>query len=160
MMFDRRTFLRGASAAGFFALPAMAATGPVSAATGPAMTVTKSPTCGCCTGWAEFATRAGFDVTLVDIDEVAPTKQRLGVPEDLWGCHTAEVEGYVIEGHVPFEAVAKLLEERPDVTGIAAPGMPMGSPGMGWDPEARYDVFAFGGTAGAGTIYFQAGRRA
>ena len=150
MTFDRRLFLAGASAAALgLAAPARAG--------GTAMTVTKSPTCGCCSAWAEIAAREGYDVRPVDVDDITEIKLRLGVPEDLWGCHTAEVDGYVVEGHVPFEAVARLLSERPDVVGIAAPGMPMGSPGMGYDPSARYDVFAFGGEAGDAAIYHRAG---
>lgn len=157
-MLKRRTFILGAVAGPILIGPALAETASSSVMQkGLAMTVTKSPTCGCCTGWAEIAARAGYDVTLVDVDDVSLTKRRLAIPEDLWGCHTAEVDGYVIEGHVPFSAIAKLLEERPDVVGIAAPGMPMGSPGMGWDPEARYDVFAFGGAAGAADLYFRVG---
>ena len=74
-----------------------------------------------------------------------------------WACHTTEVAGYVIEGHVPFEAVAQLLEERPDIAGIAVPGMPGGSPGMGDDPNARFDVIAFGGDAEVGEVFYQAG---
>ncbi len=72
-------------------------------------------------------------------------------------CHTAVIDGYVVEGHVPFAAIAKLLEERPEITGIAVPGMPLGSPGMGLDPAARYDVMAFGGDAGEGEVFYQAG---
>ncbi|MGR3436226.1 MAG: DUF411 domain-containing protein [Shimia sp.] len=149
-MLQRRLFLRGAAA--FALMPAMPAL-----AAGPAMTVTKSPTCGCCTAWADLARQAGYAVETVDVDDVSPLKTRLGVPEALWGCHTVEVEGYVVEGHVPFPAVARLLRERPQIVGIAAPGMPMGSPGMGWDPAARYDVIAFGGTAAEGEVYFRAG---
>ena len=79
------------------------------------------------------------------------------MPVELWSCHTATLESYVIEGHVPFEAVEKLLDEQPDITGIAVPGMPMGSPGMGDDPSAVYDVIAWGGEAGAGEVFFTAG---
>lgn len=150
MLIDRRLFLCGTSAF-------MVASGAPALAALPAMTVTKTPTCGCCTAWADLASQAGYAVTTVDMDDVSPVKRRLGVPRELWGCHTAEIDGYVVEGHVPFDAVARLLDERPDVTGIAAPGMPMGSPGMGWDPEARYDVFAFGGEAGTGELFHRAG---
>lgn len=149
-MIERRTVLSGGAAALLVpAMPALAAA--------PAMTVTKSPTCGCCTAWSDLARRAGYTVETVDVEDVSPLKRRLGVPDALWGCHTAEVEGYVVEGHVPFEAVARLLAERPGITGISAPGMPMGSPGMGWDPKARYDVLAFGGAAGVGEVFYRAG---
>ena len=111
MTIHRRDFLYGASAAALtLAAPAHAAS--------PAMTVTKSPICGCCTAWAEIAVRAGYDVTPIDVDDITEIKLRLGVPEDLWGCHTAEVDGYVVEGHVPAEHVARILEERPAARGL------------------------------------------
>ncbi|MCF7699209.1 DUF411 domain-containing protein [Loktanella sp. M215] len=122
-----------------------------------AMHVAKSPTCGCCEAWVDLARIEGFDVTATDMDDVTPAKTQAGVPQNLWSCHTAVVDGYVIEGHVPFDAIAKLLRDRPAITGISAPGMPMGSPGMGDDPTARFDVIAFGGEAIPGEIYFQAG---
>ena len=79
------------------------------------------------------------------------------MPEALWSCHTAEIEGYTVEGHGPFAAIDRLLAERPDVEGLAVPGMPVGSPGMGTDPDARYDVVAFGGEAGSGTVFGRVG---
>jgi hypothetical protein len=99
----------------------------------------------------------GYDVTTTDMDDVAPAKVQAGVPQSLWSCHTATVDGYIIEGHVPFEAAAKLLRERPAITGLSVPGMPMGSPGMGDDPTARFNVIAFGDAAAGGKIYFRAG---
>ena len=123
----------------------------------PAMEVVKSPTCGCCSAWVAIAEGLGYEVEATDVADVAPAKEALGVPVELWSCHTATLEGYVIEGHVPFEAVEKLLDEQPDITGIAVPGMPMGSPGMGDDPTAVYDVIAWGGEAGAGEVFFTAG---
>lgn len=121
------------------------------------MHVTKSPTCGCCEAWVTLAREQGYEVETTDtIDYVGP-KQDAGVPDDLWACHTATIDGYVVEGHVPFAAIAKLLEERPEITGIAVPGMPGGSPGMGNDPTARYDVLAFGGDAGEGEVFYRAG---
>ena len=153
MNIDRRTLIRGAATAlGLAATPALAG-----AAALPAMTVTKSPTCGCCTAWADLARKAGYPVTTRDVEDLDAVKERLGVPGHLWACHSVEVDGYVVEGHVPFPAVARLLAERPDIAGISAPGMPMGSPGMVWDPTARYDVIAFGGAAGAGEVFFRAG---
>ncbi|MGB3471435.1 MAG: DUF411 domain-containing protein [Erythrobacter sp.] len=119
--------------------------------------VAKDPTCGCCGAWVALAREEGFDVETTDTDDIAGAKLDAGVPEALWSCHTATIDGYVIEGHVPFAAIAKLLEARPDVAGIAVPGMPFGSPGMGDDPDARYDVIAFGGTAGEGTVFYRAG---
>lgn len=106
------------------------------------MTVYKDPNCGCCHLWAEAMTAEGFDVKIEDRDDLTPIKARLGVPADLHGCHTAVVAGYFLEGHVPLEAVRKLLEEKPPIVGLAVPGMPSGSLGMGDDPSAAYDVFA------------------
>ena len=121
------------------------------------MHVTKSPTCGCCTAWVTLAREEGYDVEITDTRDHVGPKQEAGVPGDLWACHTATIDGYVVEGHVPFAALAKLLSERPDIAGIAVPGMPGGSPGMGNDPSARYDVIAFGGTATTGKVFYQAG---
>lgn len=88
----------------------------------------------------------GFPVTTEDRDDLAPIKRRHGVPRDLAACHTAIVEGYVVEGHVPADLIERLLRERPRITGIAVPGMPVGSPGMatapGQAPE-RYQVLTF-----------------
>ena len=96
-----------------------------------AMLVFRDPSCGCCHTWAEIAGKAGYDVELRDHPDMPGLKRRLGVPEQLASCHTAQIAGMVIEGHVPLEDVARLLEERPaGIKGIAVPGMPLGSPGM------------------------------
>lgn len=87
----------------------------------------------------------GFPVTTVDVDDVRPIKRRHAVPAALESCHTALVEGYVVEGHVAADLIDRLLRERPRIAGLAVPGMPLGSPGMespGQAPE-RYDVIAF-----------------
>lgn len=128
-------------------------------ADGSLMTVHKDPNCGCCTAWADLAEDAGYEVSLIDSADLAATKERLGVPGEFWSCHTVEVDGYVIEGHVPFDAVARLLAERPAISGIAVPGMPEGSPGMGDDPAARYDVIAWGKDAGDGALYQRMGAK-
>jgi hypothetical protein len=109
---------------------------------GPAMVVHKSPTCGCCLAWADQMQAAGFEVDLRDVDDVAPIKQALGVPASSASCHTAQVGGYFIEGHVPAADIRRLLEERPDARGLAVPGMPVGSPGMEVPSGARqpYEV--------------------
>ena len=96
----------------------------------PPVLVHKSPTCGCCGLWVEHLRRAGFVVQVDDRDDVNPVKQRLGVPYGKGSCHTAEVGGYFIEGHVPVEDIKRLLAERPDAKGLVLPGMPAGSPGM------------------------------
>jgi hypothetical protein len=106
--------------------------------------VAKSPYCGCCTLWVEHLRQEGFDVHVVDLDDVTPTARRLGVPDDLRSCHTASIGGYAIEGHVPAADIRRLLAERPAAAGIAVPGMPIGSPGMEQgDRRQRYDVILF-----------------
>lgn len=121
------------------------------------MHVTKSPTCGCCGAWVALAREEGYDIEVTDTRDVTNVKLDNDVPDTMWSCHTAMIGGYVVEGHVPFAALAKLLEERPEIDGIAVAGMPGGSPGMGNDPTARYDVLAFGGDAGEGEVFYQAG---
>lgn len=107
----------------------------------PTLTVYKSPTCGCCAMWAEHMEAAGFTVVTEDRDDMAAVKDSLGVPGDLASCHTGVVGGYVVEGHVPAEQVARMLAERPDLLGLAVPGMPIGSPGMEMgDRRDPYDV--------------------
>lgn len=94
------------------------------------MVVHKSPTCGCCGLWVEHMRGAGFSVEVVETADLATVKERLGVPSGKGSCHTAEVGGYWVEGHVPAEDVLRLLTERPKARGLALPGMPLGSPGM------------------------------
>ena len=109
-----------------------------------AVTIHKDPNCGCCTGWAQHLAKAGFEVKTVDTTRLDEVKKRLGVPLDLAACHTAEVDGYVVEGHVPALALKRFLSEKPDASGLAVPGMPIGSPGMeGGTPEI-YTVILFG----------------
>jgi hypothetical protein len=112
----------------------------------PSVAVFKSPTCGCCVKWNEHMTAAGYAVTSRDMTDMTAVKDEHRVPSSLRSCHTALVAGYVIEGHVPSDVVAKLLAERPKgVVGIAVPGMPMGSPGME-SPDGfktPYQVMAF-----------------
>ncbi len=119
----------------------------------PVMTVYKSPTCGCCGAWVEHMREAGFTVKVVEEANVAPRKQALGVPARLGSCHTAIVDGYVIEGHVPAEDVRALLAERPAAKGLAVPGMPIGSPGMEvGDRRDPYQVLLFTET-GSSTVF-------
>ncbi|MGE6940186.1 DUF411 domain-containing protein [Brevundimonas sp. NPDC028983] len=94
------------------------------------MTVYKSDSCGCCGGWVEHMSKAGYAIRVVPTDDLAPVKVRLGVPESLWSCHTAVVDGKVIEGHVPAAAVDAFLKSPGASRGIGVPGMPTGSPGM------------------------------
>ena len=126
------------------ALGAGLALAPRSAAA-PEVRVFRSATCGCCLGWARHLEDAGFRVEVVDVADLDGVKARHRIPPRLASCHTAEVEGFLVEGHVPAEDVHRLLRERPAVRGLAVPGMPEGSPGMeGPNPE-RYTVFAFRG---------------
>ena len=110
-------------------------------------TMFRDPGCGCCHKWANHIEQGmNAEITSVDSADMAAIKSREGVPQALWSCHTMVVDGYVIEGHVPAEAIARLLRQRPDgVAGLAVPGMPLGSPGMeaGGHMQA-YQVIAFG----------------
>jgi hypothetical protein len=97
----------------------------------PAITVYKSPTCGCCEAWVEYLRGEGFQVKAFDRKELSSLKREVGVTKEMASCHTATVDGYVIEGHVPAAPIRKLLAERPKTRGLAVPGMPLNSPGMG-----------------------------
>lgn len=133
------------SALGLIAAANAGLISPVLAATKPLATVYKDPGCGCCTGWVAHLRAAGFPVNAIDTRELVAIKQRLSVPEELASCHTAQIGGYVVEGHVPAAAIDRLLAERPKAIGLAVPGMPVGSPGMeGGEPEV-YEVFLFDG---------------
>lgn len=107
------------------------------------VTVYKSPTCGCCTAWVEHLRKEGFRVVAIDTADIDAIKRRQGVTQELSSCHTAVVGDYVIEGHVPAADIRRLLAERPQIRGLAAPGMPQGSPGMETGVRDRYDVLSF-----------------
>jgi hypothetical protein len=109
----------------------------------PKVKVYKSPTCGCCAKWADQLAASGFTVETVNVSDLVPIKQQFRVPPQLASCHTAVVEGYVVEGHIPIEDVLRLVRERPDAKGIAVPGMPIGSPGMEGPNPQPFKVFAF-----------------
>lgn len=100
------------------------------AANAAQLTVMKSPYCGCCAKWIEHVQQHGFTVKVVDTEDMASVKKRLGVPDRLASCHTTMAGGYFIEGHVPAADIKRLLAQKPKATGIAVPGMPAGSPGM------------------------------
>ena len=106
----------------------------------PRMIVHKTPTCGCCGAWIEHMKKAGFAVDVRDMDDLGPVKERLGVPYAKGSCHTTEVGGYLVEGHVPAADIKRLLAEKPDARGLVLPGMPLGSPGMEV-PEGRQQSF-------------------
>jgi len=112
----------------------------------PEMTVYKTPDCGCCSLWVDHVADAGFDVTANDVShqELNQLKEEAGLPFSLGSCHTAFVGDYVIEGHIPAEDIKRLLEEQPDILGIAVPGMPIGSPGMEMgERQDPYEVVSF-----------------
>ncbi len=110
---------------------------------GGALTVYKSPTCGCCNDWVKHLQANGMNVTSHNTDNMDQVKAALGIKPGLASCHTAEVEGYVIEGHVPAHEIERLLSEKPDIAGLAVPGMPMGAPGMEGASKDSYEVLMF-----------------
>ena len=125
------------------------------AAESTSIRVWKSPTCGCCKDWVKHLETNGFSVTVYD-DGNSEARKRLGMPIRFGSCHTGEIEGYAIEGHVPAKEIYRLLDERPDAVGLSVPAMPRGSPGMDGpayggvlDP---YDVLLIG-TAGEARVF-------
>ncbi|MCR9107596.1 DUF411 domain-containing protein [Marivita sp. XM-24bin2] len=133
---SRRSFLIGAAAL-------TAAPKSLTAQSMPEMHVFKDPNCGCCSAWIEILERDGFRVTTEARSSGALVQEKVkrGIPAEMASCHTADVDGYVIEGHVPARDVRKLLAARPDAIGLAVPGMPLGSPGMGPEHQREaYDV--------------------
>lgn len=123
---------------GLVALPAVAQI--AAAAATPTVIVNKTPTCGCCGAWVKHLQEAGFAVQVHDLENLSPIKERLGIPFGMSSCHTAEVGGYFIEGHVPADDVKRLLSEKPAAKGLTVPGMPAGSPGMEV-PSGRVDRY-------------------
>jgi len=114
----------------------------------PRVVVYKTETCGCCNGWVEHLRAAGFEVDARNVRDLMAVKLENGVPGPLVTCHTAIVDGYVVEGHVPADQVKRMLDERPDIAGIGVPGMPVGSPGMEGPNAQPYQVVAFDGEGG------------
>jgi hypothetical protein len=107
------------------------------------VTVYKSPTCGCCTGWVDYLRDNDFEVEIFDVQDLDPIREQYGVDRHLQSCHTALVDGYVVEGHVPVNDIRRLLEEKPDIKGLSAPGMPALSPGMASLTPKNYNVLSF-----------------
>ena len=108
------------------------------------ITVWKTSTCGCCLAWVDYLGNNGFTVTAYDVEDVVPIKQELGLTNPaLYSCHTALIDGYIVEGHVPVSDIRRLLAERPEIIGITAPGMPQMSPGMHSIEPKGYDVLQF-----------------
>ena len=116
----------------------------------PTITVWKSASCGCCQRWVDYLQDDGFEVTTHNVDDVVSIKQKLGITNSaLYSCHTAKVGGYIIEGHVPASDIRRLLNERPKLMGLTAPGMPQMSPGMFSIEPKGYDVLQFNAKQGA-----------
>lgn len=139
-----KTFVAGGAIALLVGIAVFAQSGNKAAMT---MEVYKSPTCGCCSKWVDHAREGGFQVKVTDLTdaELDALKRKSGIPRTAQSCHTALVDGYVVEGHVPVSEVHRLLKERPAVAGIAVGGMPIGSPGMevpGQRPQP-YNVVTF-----------------
>ena len=153
--FSRRRFLR---AAGLLVLagagaPVLAACGEsgtertqASAATeGTAATLYRQEGCSCCATYADYLGENGFTVDLKTVDDLEPIRQRFAIPEGAVGCHTSAIDDYVVAGHVPVEAIQRLISERPELDGISVVGMPINSPGMGEPNGQPLEVLSFRG---------------
>ena len=103
--------------------------------------VFKSPSCGCCNGYVLFLEKENFKVKRTDLESIHTIKQKYAIPLEMQSCHTTIIDNYFIEGHVPLEAINKLLKERPDIDGLALPGMPIGTPGMPGVKEEPYVIY-------------------
>lgn len=137
--------LRAGGVAAVTLLASASAPAPaVPAATVVQVTVFKDANCGCCKDWVEHLRTHGYQVTARDTSDVSGIKRAGRVPQRLYSCHTAFVNGYVVEGHVPAQDIQRMLDEKPRIAGIAVPGMPVGSPGMEvGNRKDRYEVIAF-----------------
>ena len=113
--------------------------------TGMSVTLFKDYDCSCCEGYVNYLRNNGFNVNMVEMDETSLSKLKteLGVPDSVRSCHTVKFGNYIVEGHVPIESVTKMLKERPNIDGIALPGMPRGSPGMGGSKISKFVIFSF-----------------
>ena len=138
---------RLATVAALLALPLPAFAGSIHA------TLYKNPQCSCCEGYAAYLRDNGFDVEVKPTTDLAEISRKAGVPEQMEGCHTAFIDGYVVDGHVPVAVIEKLLTERPAIAGITLPGMPMGSPGMVGEKTEPFTVYAVTKDGKAPTIY-------
>jgi len=120
------------------------ATGAHAAEPAKTITVYKSPTCGCCGGWVDYLRDNGFSVETHNTEALRDIKAKFGLTDGrLMSCHTAIVDGYVVEGHVPVDDIRRLIDEKPEIVGITAPGMPQMSPGMSSLVPKGYDVLSF-----------------
>ena len=139
-----RPFALGVSVVALVLTTGAAPVSPVTAGEKkPVITVYKDAGCGCCKSWVAHLIKHGYRVDAKDTPDMTEVKRALGVPEALTACHTAVVNGYLIEGHVPAADIARLLKEKPKLAGLAVPGMPMGSPGMEGPRAQHYQVLSF-----------------
>lgn len=118
-----------------------------------AITVYKSPTCGCCGGYVTELQQNGYDVTVIPTNDLNTIKTQYNIPREVQSCHTATLGNYFIEGHVPLEVLEKLIEEQPAIDGVALPGMPPGATGMGGMKQGTWTIYAI--TDGVATEYLQ-----
>lgn len=116
-------------------------------------TLFKNPQCTCCEGYAAYLRQNGFEVDVKPTNDLTEISSKAGVPENLQGCHTMFVGGYVVDGHVPVDVVKKLLSEHPAIAGITLPGMPLGSPGMTGTKTGTFTIYAVTKDGKAPTIY-------
>jgi hypothetical protein len=119
---------------------------------GPLVEVWRAPNCGCCGAWVRHLEKNGFTVKVNIVQDAAPVRRAAGIPDELGSCHTAKVNGYVIEGHVPASDIQRLLAEKPKAIGLTAPGMPAGAPGMDVPNSPPYEVLLVKGD-GSTTLY-------
>jgi hypothetical protein len=152
-MISRRTFVAQAAALGGVlasggSLWALAERAPAT------LTIYKSRSCGCCAKWVDHVKAAGFTTVVHDDEDMEGVKDNLGVPRGVRSCHTAQVEKYLIEGHVPADDITRLLKEKPKIAGLAVPGMPASTPGMAvpGEPREPYETVAFQ-RDGSSTVY-------
>jgi hypothetical protein len=148
------TFLSGGALVVATGVAFMLVRSESAAAAGPEITVYKSPACACCTKWITYLRDNGFAVTAVDMSntDLAMMKADRGITRSLSACHTAIIEGYVVEGHVPADVVRRMLRDRPEIAGLAVPGMPPGSPGMEVTNPRPYNILALD-KDGTTTVY-------
>lgn len=143
--------------------PASSSAGPppvlasVAASDSTTLVVYKEATCPCCNAWVDYMRDNGFRVVTYNVIDLDAVKQKHDIARNLQSCHTTEVGGYYVEGHVPVDLVRKLLAERPPIAGIAVPGMPVGSPGMEVGPPEPYDILSVD-SAGQTAIFGSRGR--
>jgi hypothetical protein len=153
---EMKLYSRAAAVAAAFLLGIGAASCTKASAAGTEITVYATPTCGCCGAWMEHMRENGFTVTAVYQDDLTAIREKHKMPRELTSCHIGVVEGFAVEGHVPAPVVRRLLRERPEILGIATPGMPAGSPGMELPDGSTtpYEVYSYDETGPVGVFEF------